>query len=235
MLPEIEQLLVLQDRDQKIRKMRTELKVSPAERVSLNEKLEAGIAAAEAVKQQARELEVDKKKLELEAQAKRDSITRFKTQQFQTRKNEEFQALVNEIKRYEGDIEKLEDRELEVMEQLEVMKGKVQAVERDTEELKASIKRQLEALDAKGIALKKQLEELEANRNELAQGVDEDLLERYDRLFNSKGDLAIVPLEHEVCMGCHMKLTTQTAVRVRAQREILGCEQCGRILYRGDI
>jgi predicted nucleic acid-binding Zn-ribbon protein len=50
-------------------------------------------------------------------------------------------------------------------------------------------------------------------------------------LFASKGDAAVVALEHEVCTGCHMKITTQTVHRVKNGREIVGCEQCGRILY----
>ena len=36
------------------------------------------------------------------------------------------------------------------------------------------------------------------------------------------------------CMGCHMKLTTQTAVRVKNEKEIVHCEQCGRILYYSE-
>ena len=53
---------------------------------------------------------------------RRRSGTRLRsseTQQFQTRKNEEFQALTNEIKRFEADIEKIEDREIELMEEAE--------------------------------------------------------------------------------------------------------------------
>ena len=72
---------------------------------------------------------------------------------------------------------------------------------------------------------------MEEGRAKLAGGIDEDLLGRYERLFASKGDVAVVPVEHEVCMGCHMKITTQTAVRVKGEREIVGCEQCARILY----
>jgi uncharacterized protein len=41
----------------------------------------------------------------------------------------------------------------------------------------------------------------------------------------------VVALEHEVCTGCHMKVTTQTAHRVKAGKEIVSCENCGRILY----
>ena len=57
------------------------------------------------------------------------------------------------------------------------------------------------------------------------------LLSRFERLFKSKGDAAIVAVEHGVCTGCHMKLTTATVNAVEAGKEIISCEQCGRILY----
>ena len=60
------------------------------------------------------------------------------------------------------------------------------------------------------------------------------VLERFNRLFTSKGDAAVVALEHDVCAGCHMKVTTATAAAVRAGKEIVSCEQCGRILYSGS-
>src|SRR5208283_3287509 len=122
MQPSIERLLILQDRDQKIRLLRLELQNLPAERASLDSNLASGSIRLDAAKQRARDVELEKKKLEIKAQAKRDSIAKFKTQQFQTRKNEEFQALSNEIKRFEGDIEKIEDRELELMEEAELVK-----------------------------------------------------------------------------------------------------------------
>ena len=64
--------------------------------------------------------------------------------------------------------------------------------------------------------------------------IDEDLLGRFERLFTSKGDAAIVALEHEVCTGCHMKVTTQTSHRVKSGKELVSCEQCGRILYNAE-
>jgi len=77
------------------------------------------------------------------------------------------------------------------------------------------------------------LQELSKSKAELATAIDEELLNRFDRLFKSKGDAAVVALEHEVCTGCHMKVTTATAMRVKAGKEIVSCEQCGRILYEG--
>jgi uncharacterized protein len=234
MLPSIESLLILQDRDQKIRILRLELKNLPDERTSLDAKLAAGSTQLTAAKDKARNIELEKKKLEMEAQAKRDSIAKFRTQQFQTRKNEEFQALTNEIKRFEGDIEKIEDREIELMEDAEKMKGQVAEAEKQHAQVKAHTERQLAEIASKISAIEAQLTGLEAEREKLAEGVDEDLLYQYNKLFVNKGGLAVVALEHETCMGCHMKLTTQTAVRVKGSREILNCEQCGRILYYSE-
>jgi predicted nucleic acid-binding Zn-ribbon protein len=234
MLPSIERLLILQDRDQKIRILRLELKNLPDERTSLDSKLAAGSTQLTTAKQRARDVELEKKKLEMEAQAKRDSIAKFRMQQFQTRKNEEFQALTNEIKRFEADIEKIEDREIELMEAAEKMKGTVSEAEKVHAQTKAHTDRQMAEIATKITAIETQLAELEAEREKLSEGIDEDLLYQYNKLFANKGGLAVVALEHETCMGCHMKLTTQTAVRVKGSKEILNCEQCGRILYYSD-
>jgi predicted nucleic acid-binding Zn-ribbon protein len=233
MLPEIEKLLVLQDRDRKIRTLKQELHFAPQQRKEFEDKLAATNKQLETVKLKAKEIEVERKKLENDAQAKRDSIAKFQTQKFQTRKNEEFQALNNEITRYEGDIRAIEDKELELMDAVEKSKVAVAEAEQQAKTVKGQVDRQLADITGKIDAVGAQLKELETERAGLAVGVDEDLLDTFDRLFANKGE-AVVPLENEICMGCHMKVTTQTVVKVKGQREIVHCEQCGRILYRGS-
>ena len=93
---------------------------------------------------------------------------------------------------------------------------------------------QLADLETKSKALETQQAELTNEREALASKIDADVLDQFERLFNSKGDAAIVAVEHGVCTGCHMKVTTATAARVKAEKEIVSCEQCGRILYLGQ-
>src|SRR6202008_4595012 len=112
---ELEQLLVLQDREQKIRQIQNEVRTVPLERESLESQLSANIASVELLKQRSRQIEVDRKKMELDVGARKESISRLKTQQYQTRKNDEFQAIGHEIERYENEIKKIEDEELELM------------------------------------------------------------------------------------------------------------------------
>ena len=234
MQAELEQLLVLQDRQQKIRQIQTEIKNLPLQRQNLEAQLAASVAALGALKHKAQHLEMDRKTLELDAGTRRESINRLKTQQYETRKNDEFRAMGNEIERYEKEIQAIEDQELELMDQAEKLKVEVSAEEKKASGSRESIARQMADLEEKGKTLEGQLNQLTAERTEIASKVEEELLRLFERLFASKGDAAIVALEHEVCTGCHMKVTTQTAHRVKNGKEIVSCEQCGRILYAAE-
>jgi hypothetical protein len=231
---ELEQLLILQDREQKIRQIRAEVKSLPLQRAQLDSQISAAAAGLEALKLKAKQAEVERKKMELDVGTRTESINRLKTQQYQTRKNDEFQAIGHEIQRYEKEIQQIEDQELELMDQLDKMKVEVAAEEKKTATANESFARQKTDMESKDKALEARLAELTKEREEIAAKIDEDLLSRFDRLMASKGDAAVVALEHEVCTGCHMKITTQTVHRVKSGKEIVSCEQCGRILFSAE-
>jgi uncharacterized protein len=232
---DLEQLLVLQDREQKIRQIQNEVRTLPLQKKNLESQLTTNQAALEALRLKARQVEVDRKKLELDVGTRTNTIAKLRTQQYETRKNDEFQAITHEIKRYEEEIGKIEDQELELMEQADKLKVEFSTEEKKTASVSDSIARQMKDLGSKGQALDVRLQELSKERDELASKIDEDILDRFHRLFASKGDAAVVALEHDVCTGCHMKVTTATAVHVKSGREIVSCEQCGRILYDGTV
>jgi predicted nucleic acid-binding Zn-ribbon protein len=230
MLKELEQLLVLQDRDKKLRALRQELKVAPLERKQLEEKLAAAQAKLDAAKLKNKEIEVQRKGLENDAEAKRTQIAKYQVQKFATRKNEEFAAISTAIQHLEADVSKIEDREMELMEEAEALKPHIVDAEKSNLAVKAQVASQVADLEAKIVAVTESVKKVEGERAALAVGVDEDLLDLYERLFKSKGE-AIVALEHDVCTGCHMKVTASTAARAKGGKEVVNCEQCSRILY----
>jgi predicted nucleic acid-binding Zn-ribbon protein len=231
MLPSIEQLLTLQDRDQKLRAVLNEITALPAEKAARDRELKAADERLEAARARQKEIEVERKKLEVEVKAKQDQIARYKNQQLETRKNEEFAALRHEIEMAEKVVVGLEDRELVLMEEAESLKPALQ----EAQEAHAAEKKKVESHMASLTTRKENLEarkaELETERPRFTEGIDEDLLDRYNRLFKSKNGIALVTVEHEVCTGCHMKVTHQAILEVKAEKEIIGCPQCGRILY----
>ena len=235
MLPSVEQLLVLQNRDQTLKAFRAELSALPLQRQRIEQALTAAAAALEQTKQRGREVELQRKKHELAVQSRQEQVARYKSQQMQTRKNEEFQALSNEIARVEAEIVGLEDQEIGLMEEAEQLQGKMREAEKAFQAAKTQSDEQLAGLNAKEETLRSRVAETEAERAELAKTVDPNLLFQYNRLFTSRAGDAVVPIEHQVCTGCHMKNTPTTAHRAKSGREVVTCEQCGRILYwQGD-
>jgi len=231
MLEVIEKLLILQDRDRKIHRVRTELANMGPEREALQVRLTGSQTALDASKLTAKQIESERKKLELDVEAKKQQIEKYSLQQFQTKKNEEYRALANEIENCRAEIVQLEDEQLDLMEKAEVaQKDAVQATNA-FHEAKKVVEKLVVDLAQKEETLKRQLTEFEDNYDQLAVGIDEGVLDRYQRLRRSKGDNAVVGIEHGVCGGCHMKLPIQIIRSCQGQQEIVSCPNCGRILY----
>lgn len=113
--PELEKLLVLQEREQRQMRLNKELSAWPNEMKALEQRRLDVRAGAEKKRLEAQNAEVERKKLELEAESHRAKVARYKVQQFETRKNEEFTALGTEIQREEKEVQEIEDRELDLM------------------------------------------------------------------------------------------------------------------------
>ncbi len=231
MLPEIEKLLILQDSDQRIRTLQLELYAMPEQRAAKEKAFSEVTHQLTRIKARSREIELEKQRLELDVQTKRESIARYKQQQLQTRKNEEYSALSHEISVAEERIRSIEDRELELMEEAEKLRPLIEQAEKSDADGRTKLETQLSGLETRKNSLEARIREIQATRTRLTEGIEEDLLDRYTRLFKSKGGQAVVPVEHEVCSGCHMKVTTQTVILVKSEKSITHCPQCGRILY----
>jgi predicted nucleic acid-binding Zn-ribbon protein len=231
MLDVIEKLLILQDRDRKISKLKEELMHIPVERQQHESKLSTTQAALEFARHRIKQLESDRKKLELDVEAKKQLIEKYGLQQFQTKKNEEYRALAHEIDMCKDAIVKLDDQQLEIMEQMEAAQKELVAATQAAAEAKKVIDARLSDLSSREQNLKKDLAQLESNRSELASAVEEDTRTRYERLFRHKGHNVVVGIQHGVCGGCHMTLNRQVVVTCMQEQEVITCPNCARILY----
>jgi predicted nucleic acid-binding Zn-ribbon protein len=231
MLDVIEKLLVLQDRDRRLRRLRAELTAIEPQRLAMKAKSAGAIAALEKAKQRVMQIETRRKQLELDVESKKGQIEKYGHQQFQTRKNDEYQALTKEIAHCKEAISKIEDEMIELMEQAEAAQKAEAAAAAALKEAQAIVNREVEQLNGSEANLKKELADLESNRQALCDAVDEVTRARYERIMKTRGDNVVVGIEHGVCGGCHMKIPAQVIVHCRAQQELVGCTNCGRILY----
>ena len=116
MPPDIVGLLTLQERDIRLQELRKELERIPKEQDLARERLSTHQQAVDDAKATLQENGIAIKGVELDVGTRQESIARLKKQQFETRKNEEYQALGVKVSHYSDEIDGLETRELELME-----------------------------------------------------------------------------------------------------------------------
>ena len=129
MHPVIKELLILQERDQKLLIVQRDLDRIPRDEANANGQLNGDQQVLQKAIDALRQCEVATKKIELDIATRRNTILRLKQQQFETRKNEEYTALGNEVIRYTKEIDGLETQELEHMEIADNLRAKVKEAE----------------------------------------------------------------------------------------------------------
>lgn len=227
----IDKLLVLQDRDLRIERLEEELEEIPEKRAALQGRTASSQAVLEAAKKGVLEIEARRKELELEVRGLKDRIDKYSNQQLQTKKNDEYKALANEIENCKRQITSIEDREIECMEQAEAAQKKVKTAQATADEARKEMESLVGELGARETRLREELKNLTADRTGVSAEVDEVVRARYQRLFDNKGGKVVVGIQHGVCGGCHMRLPVQIVVQVRAGQEVTTCPNCARILY----
>ena len=229
--PTVEALLVLQERDSRVTTLTNELEHLPRQIAAVDEQLAAQTAKFDDLKARTRQIESDRKKIDLNVQAKQAAIARYRSQQQQTRKNEEFAALNHEIEHAEKEISALEDSELELMEAYDKGLAQVAAAQKELAIFQDKSKHKKAELEKRAAAVATELTAAKEKQAEAEKAVPEDVLARYRRILKSKKDVAIVPIQHGACGGCHMKLTAQTALSAKAGDHLVSCDNCGRLVY----
>ncbi|MGJ8676516.1 MAG: zinc ribbon domain-containing protein [Akkermansiaceae bacterium] len=231
MLLEIESLLVIQDRDQRILKLEEALKNIPLDKERAKQRLANDLQAVADAKKNVQENEMAIKSVELDIGTRKNTLDRLKVQQFETKKNEEYAAIGNEIKRYTQEVDDLETSELELMEKADALRL-IQKEKEDALAITQSmVDEEIKDLEHRAAENNNQLEEVKSSRTALTASVDEELLSLYERLMKSKSGNAIVEEQNSQCTGCHMKLVPATVIQLQADKELTQCENCGRILY----
>ncbi len=231
MLDAIEKLLILQDRDRKCQRLLTELDNVAPQRAALHGRAQKARDALEAARQKLRQIESDRKQLELQVEEQKQHINRYSLQQFETKKNDEYRALAKEIDGCKATIVRLEDRQLDLMEQAEVAQTAVAGAIHLADATTKAADAELALLAERETSLQNELAAARQGRDQLAAVVDAGLLARYERLRNNKGGRVVVGVDHSACGGCHMQLPPQVVLTAQAAQEITVCPNCARILY----
>jgi uncharacterized protein len=229
--PGLEGLLVLQEKDARYRSRKGQLEAIPREVEGVRRKMIEERTQADQAVAAVKELEVRRKGLEAEIAATEDRVVRYKNQQMQVKKNEEYQALTHEIEAAQKIISDLEEDEIGVLFSLDDARARLSAAEEEMRSNLALHEQRLERLAERERNLKAELEAISAEVAEAREPVEQAALRLYDRLASSLALPICVPLREQRCTGCHLKVSTGVAQEVQRAEKITSCDNCGRILY----
>lgn len=228
----LEPIVALQKKDRKLIKIMREIHDIPQRKSDIEAQLSGSKQKLETALESKKHTEARLKDIELEIESCKEKVTKYKNQQMEAKTNDQYRAFVKEIGVVEAEIKELEDKEIQLMEDLEQGKAIVAECEERLNAEKAGIADEVAELDDRTKGLQERLESLKEDRKRAAALCEKPLLQKYTRIMNNKRDFAVVMVESGGhCGGCHMKLPPQVIHDARNPTKIVGCNFCGRIVY----
>ncbi|WP_269525542.1 zinc ribbon domain-containing protein [Coraliomargarita parva] len=230
--PQIEKLLIVQDRDLALQKLEQELARIPVEKAALEKQIAEETANIEAARQSLKQKEVERHDLDNEVKSKETAVQKFRTQQMEVKKNEEYRALTQQIEQTEAAIAELEEKEIALMLEIDELQADFQT-EKGKIELRIQDRNgQIAQLAERAGNLEASLGEAQAALALSREGVEDNFLENYDRVRKmTKRPPYVVQVEAHKCGGCHLRVSNDVAKEAMHYGEPHYCDQCARIVY----
>ncbi len=195
-----------------------------------HENVEELTARREAAGSELRRIELALDKSEGELQ-----LLELKLQEHETRlfaggmSGRETEYMRLEVQSLRGQQETMESRVLQTLEEIDPARETVAGLDAEIETAQAEKDRLDAAIRAEWKVIDAELGRREAEKAEAIKGIDQDLLDLYEKLREIKEGLAIAAYEHNVCGGCHMTLSPAEHDEAFAE-DMPRCVHCRRIL-----
>ena len=146
----------------------------------------------------------------------------------------DLESLQHEIESLGRRQAELEDVELEVMERLEDIQGRLSVLRADLAGVEKSVESVAMGRDDSLADIAKDREFVAHQRSDLARELPEDLAKLYEKLRADNGGVGAARLHQGRCEGCRLELNAVEITKARSAdpSEVLRCEECRRILIR---
>ncbi len=168
---------------------------------------------------------------ESEYKAKEDLIGRAKAKLAGVRNTREYMAAEREVESARKDSAMVEEQILHLIEAED--QGKAALVEREKrlQELKEETEAETTRVLAEAEALEQRLHEVETGRQGLLEGLDRQLVSRYEMIRKRLKGAAMAEVVDGVCSSCNMNLPPQLFNTLVRATTVEQCPNCNRIIF----
>lgn len=163
----------------------------------------------------------------------KDQIIQRRSKLTDVKTNKEYHALLSEIEMLDKKIASNEERQLFIMEELDVMNAGLKEKKKDAEAEKQKFEEVKKQKELEKVRLAEAIAEESGKKDEIFSRLDPKLVQQYDRLVVAGKRDAVVAYKFQACQACYGRTTPQEEVLMRRGDAIVICPQCSRFLYWG--
>lgn len=145
----------------------------------------------------------------------------------------ELQGLQRDFEAQKRRLTELENRQLEVMSEVETARGSAEAAREQLQSAQSAASEETDRLTQRRRELEAEQSRLEPDRERRLLRFDERTRALYERLRKAKRGRAVAKIERGVCGGCRISLPTNVVQRARSGMQVVQCTSCERILFAG--
>lgn len=170
------------------------------------------------------ELEDEREKLN-RAKAKLNTVTRSK----------EYVAVNRELDNVRKNIQNREDEVEKLTLAIEDFRSTIEREDEKVKDLRAAA--EAEAANNRGALdeMDGKIGEVEKRRNEIAAGVERNILRRYKKVFDARDGVGVVAVVDDSCGGCNMVVQPRFIEAILRGSSLVQCPFCSRFLYMDTV
>jgi len=228
---ELQKLIDLQALDREISEFENALASIPNQIQSATAEMAALTKEIEQAREVIASMRKSQKQLQADVQTENDHMAKTKTKLPLVKTNKEYTAIVTEVDSVKQKISSIEDKELEIMEVLEIKEGEIPAIEARFKEEEITFKEYKAKKEAEGERVKQELEAARDKRQGLIGSIAPEWAKSYNKITSHRDGVAVVRLLDSVCQGCFQLVLPQVVIDVKVGNEIHPCPHCSRFLF----
>ena len=231
MLPDLERLIRLQQLETAVAEARQTVEAFPAKRAALEARLAGQADLLAIAEQRLAENKTARRKFEKEVATVQTRLARSREHAMAVKTNKELWAIQSEIENANAEVQRLEDRILEMMIEADDLFSAIEEARQALAEERTAVGEEQRRLEEERDRCLVQAEHHDRDRAALVAGLSPRLLETFDILVRGRKGLAVGEVRDGRCRSCQVRLRPQLYNDVRLNHRLIQCENCQRILY----